>query len=240
MALIVSAKTFTGSPTRQVITDLTPGKARPLNSPLAGTLPAFFIPAAIGLVAGAIWGRSSKPNEDLVALQSEKIEATIRKDEATADLAEAQAEAIASGLDRQQPLSQEVAEALAGRKIGLEERKVSDVEKAYEEESDFREANRRGQLALQEERRRGIEFENAIKDRQLTREFEKDILSAERRDLEANTLALQNLRVQQELAVAQSFQTSDFVPEFRTPAAPPPARIRAIGSGVRGGIIATR
>lgn len=240
MAVITTTKTFSGSPTRQVLTDLTPGKTRPLNSALAGSMATWLIPAGIGLLAGAIWGRTSKPSEELANLQADKIEATIRKDEAAASKAEAEAEAIAAAIDDPRGLSRDVAEDIAERKIGLEEWSADLVEEKWDEERDFRARNRRGQLDLQEERRRGIELENAIKDRQLTREFEKDILSAERRDLEANTLALQNLRVSQERALAESFRTTAFVPAFRTPAAPPPVRTLAIGPGVRGGIIAGR
>jgi hypothetical protein len=240
MAVIASTKTFSGSPIRQVLTDLTPGKNRPNNNPFGGTLPAFLIPAAIGLIAGAVWGRTSKPNEALLQTQVDKTEAAITKDLALADKAAAEAEAIAAGIEDPRGLSREVAEDIAERKIGLEEWTADLIAEKWDEERDFRDRNRRGQLDIQEERRRGIELENAKKDRELTRDFERDILSAERRDLDANTLQLQNLRVSQALSEAQSFRTTDFVPEFRTPAAPPPARIRAVGPGVRGGIIATR
>ena len=44
MAIIAQVVTVAGSPAAPVLTDLAPGKQRPNNYPLAGTLPAWLIP----------------------------------------------------------------------------------------------------------------------------------------------------------------------------------------------------
>ena len=128
MALLAKTTTLTGGSNRAVLTDLQPGRQRTTLNPLTEhTLVSWLLPAALGLVAGAIWGKTSTPNEDLAAAQVDRIDAAIRKDEGAGAEAEARATAILAGLEDPMGLSRAVAEDLARRRFGLEERNADRV-----------------------------------------------------------------------------------------------------------------
>lgn len=236
MAVVAQVVTVSGSPAMPVLTDLRPGLQRPFNQPLAGTLPAWLIPAAIGLVSGAIWGRSSKPNEDLAQLQSDKIEAAIMLDEAKASKVEQESRAIADAIDNPKGISPELAEEIARRRIGVEESTAELARKKYEDEGEFRDTQRAAQRELIEKRRAETEFEADVRSASFGQLLDLGALAATRARLENQKLELSNQLVGDFIAGRTVAPTPGAAAPSQVYVSPPVTEVKEIGPGVRGGI----
>jgi hypothetical protein len=240
MPTITKGATVTGSGERFTLTDLTPGRVRTQYDPHTGaTLVAWLIPAALGLVAGAIWGKNSQPNEDLAAAKGRQLEAIISKDNAAADKAEAEATAISAGIENPAGLSRQVAEDLAKRRVGLDERNADLVQQAYQEEGDFRRTQREAQTAINAAKVRSVNSEATIREAQAETAFQQSLTAAERAKLDTDKLALSNQRDEEQLTIIRTLREQLQEQTRRIPTTAPEIGIRAIGPGVGGpGLVA--
>lgn len=237
MATIATGLTVEGSPARFTLTDIQPGRARPLSQVYTdGSIVSWVIPTIIGGVAGAIWGRSSAPNEAKQQAEADRIEAAVTKDEALAEKAEAEAEAIRAGLDRRQPLSPEVADDLARRRFGLDERRAEQLLDEFDKEAAFRELQRRAQTDIQTQRIRQAAFEADIKEAQEEELYQRSLTAAERSRLEVQKLELTNRTLRDLLIEREAARIGRAAAPELLPTRAPVTTIRAIGPGVAGGL----
>lgn len=236
MALALKTVTITGSPSQRFLTDIATTRIRPISRPLTNSFVSWLLPVAVGLVSGAIWGRSSKPNEAATDLKSLANEAKIRGDLATAELRTAQAEQVLANIEDPKGISREVQEDVFKRKWALEERKLEDVIGEWEEEATFRRRNRAAQEDLTSERLRQVRAETGIKEAAAEEAFERSLTAGARAQLDQDRLVTLRERDREQLELIRDLRTQIQEAARRLPPTPPVVGLRRVGPGLPGGI----
>lgn len=205
MPLIIKTVPISGSPRTDYLTDIAPGRNRPINYVLAGTPLALALPWVItgaGAAAMYAWGKWSGAHDAMGNGKSSVLDATLQGERAKAAKTQAETDAIVQAMSDPKGLSRETTDLIAKRRLALEERAADRTEDLLAEEATFRDKIREGTAELGAERARQVKLENNIREVALREMYRQEEIAPYRQQLEENKLLLQNVQVGQALGRA--------------------------------------